>query len=257
MRRAVVSEWLKVRRAGILGTTAAVTIMLSVSAVIVGLHELDRPRRKANVGLYSQVDGFQAILAHSTDFLAIVGLGFAAFAFSTEFSGGTLRNLLVRQPRRLTLFAGKSLVVAALITAFVVLAYFVSYPVALVTAPHYGVSTSLWTTSAGVRSMFSGGGDLVLSTLGYSVLGAVLGVLLRSPAPAIVAGLAYVFAVEGLLTNSFASLSSVLFASQLDAIGHGGTVEVGYRSAVIVAASWALGLIVVAGFDLRRRDVAA
>ena len=257
MRGAILSEWLKVRRASILVTTAAVTIALSVAAAIVGLHELDRPRRHANVALYSQTDGFQAILAHSTDFLAIVGLGFAAFAFSTEFSGGTLRNLLVRQPRRLTLFAGKSIVIAALITAFVLLAYFVAYPVAFVTAPHYGVSTSLWTTSAGLRSLFAGGGDLVLSTLGYSILGALLGVLLRSPAPAIVAGLAYVFAVEGLLTNSFASLSSVLFASQLDAIGHGGTVDVGYRGALIVAAAWAIGLILVGGLDLRRRDIAA
>jgi hypothetical protein len=80
---------------------------------------------------------------------------------------------------------------------------------------------------------------------------------LRSPAPAIVAGLAYVFAVEGLLTNSFASLSGVLFASQLDAIGRGGTVDVGYGSALIVAAAWAIGLIVVGGLDLRRRDIAA
>lgn len=257
MRRAVLSEWLKVRRASILGSTAAVTVALSVAAVIVGLHELDRPRRKANIGLYSQVDGFQAILAHSTDFLAIVGLGFAAFAFSTEFSGGTLRNLLVRQPRRLTLFAGKGVVVAAVVTAFVLLAYFASYPVALATAPHYGVSTSLWTTSAGVRSLFGGGMDLVLSTLGYTVFGAVLGIVLRSPAPAIVAGLAYVFAVEGLLTNSFTSLSGVLFASQLDAIGHGGTVDIGYRSALVVAAAWVIGLIVVGGYDVRRRDVGA
>lgn len=257
MRRAVLGEWLKVRRASILGTTAAITVALSVAAVIVGLHELDRPRRKANIGLYSQVDGFQAILAHSTDFLAIVGLGFAAFAFSTEFSSGTLRNLLVRQPRRLTLFAGKSVVVAALVTVFVLLAYFASYPVALVTAPHYGVSTALWTTSAGVRSLIAGGADLVLSTLGYTILGAVLGLVLRSPAPAIVAGLAYVFAVEGLLTNSFPSLTGVLFASQLDAIGHGGTVDVGYRSALLVALVWAIGLIVAGGYDVRRRDVAA
>ncbi len=257
MRHAVLAEWLKVRRTSILGSTAVVTVVLSVSAVVVGLHELDRPRRKANIGLYSQVDGFQAILAHSTDFLAIVGLGFAAFAFSTEFSSGTLRNLLVREPRRLSLFAGKSVVVGALVTAFVLLAYVASLPVALVTAPHYGVSTHLWTTSEGVRSLFSGGTDLVLSTLGYTVLGAVLGVVLRSPAPAIVAGLAYVFAVEGLLTNSFPSLTSVLFASQLDAIGHGGTVDVGYRSALLVALAWVAGLIVVGGVDLRRRDVAA
>ena len=257
MRRAIRSEWLKVRRAEILVTTLVITVVLSVAGAIVGLHELDRPRAKANVALYSQVDGFRAILHHSTDFLAIVGLGFAAFAFSTEFSGGTLRNLLVRQPRRLTLFSGKAIVVAALITAFVVVAYVVAWPAALITAPHYGVSTALWTTSAGLRSFAAGGADLVLSTLGYAILGALLGVVLRSPAPAIVAGLAYVFAVEGLLTNSFASLTSVLFASQLDAISNGGTADVGYWSAIGVGAAWVIGLVVLAGVDLRRRDIAS
>jgi ABC-2 type transport system permease protein len=257
MRRAMRSEWLKVRRPEILVTTFVVTVILSVAGAIVGLHELDRPRAHANVALYSQTDGFSAILRHSTDFLAIVGLGFAAFAFSTEFSGGTLRNLLVREPRRLRLFAGKAVVIAALITAFVVVAYVVAWPAALITAPHYGVSTALWTTSDGIRSLAGGGIDLVLSTLGYSVLGALLGVMLRSPAPAIVAGLAYVFAVEGLLTNSFASLSSVLFASQLDAISHGGTADVGYGSAIAVAAAWTVGFIVLGGLDLRRRDIAA
>jgi hypothetical protein len=155
------------------------------------------------------------------------------------------------------LFAGKAIVVGALITAFVVVAYVVAWPAALVTAPHYGVSTALWTSSDGLRSFGAGGLDLVLSTLGYSVLGAVLGLVLRSPAPAIVAGLAYVFAVEGLLTNSFASLSSVLFASQLNAISHGGTADVGYASALLVAAAWAVGLGIVGGLDLRRRDVAS
>jgi ABC-2 type transport system permease protein len=257
MKGAIRSEWLKVRRPSILGTTFVAIVGLSIAAVIVGLHELDRPRAHANIALYSQQDGVRAILAHSTDFLAIVGLGFAAFAFSTEFSGGTLRNLLVRQPKRLTLYAGKGVVIAALIAAGVLLAYAVSFPVALATAPHYGVSTALWTTPSGLASVAAGGGDLVLSTLGYSIFGALLGVLLRSPAPAIVAGLAYVFAVEGLLTNSFPSLSSVLFASQLDAIGHGGTADVGYVSALLVAAAWMLGFIVLGALDFRRRDVAS
>jgi ABC-2 type transport system permease protein len=255
--RAMRSEWLKVRRPGIIGTTLVTIVVLSVAAAIVGLHELDRPRAKANVTLYSQSDGFRAILHHSTDFLAIVGLGFAAFAFSTEFSGGTLRNLLVRQPKRLTLFAGKSVVIALILAAGVLLAYGVSFPAALVTAPHYGVSTALWTGGDGIRSLFAGGGDLVLSTLGYAVLGALLGVVLRSPAPAIVVGLAYVFAVEGLLTNSFASLTNVLFASQLDSVSSGGNVDVGYGSALLVAAAWIAGAIVVGGIELRRRDVAS
>jgi hypothetical protein len=73
----------------------------------------------------------------------------------------------------------------------------------------------------------------------------------------IVVGLAYVFAVEGLLTNSFPSMTSVLFASQLDGISRGGTVDVGYVSALLVAAAWAARAVVLGGFDFRCRDVAA
>jgi ABC-2 type transport system permease protein len=255
MNGAVRSEWLKVRRPGILWGAALTIVVSAIAAVVVGLHELDRPRAHANINLYSQVDGFRAILQHSTDALTIVGLGFAAFAFATEFSSGTLRNLLVRKPQRLTLFAGKGLVVGMLLAVAVLLAYAVSFPAALVTAPHYGVSTSLWTTPAGIRSALAGGGDLVLSTLGYAVIGALLGVLLRSPAAAIVVGLVYVYAVEALLTNSFPSLSGILFVSQLDAIAHGGTADVDYASALLVAGIWAVGAIALGGSELRRRDV--
>ena len=255
MTRAISSEWLKVRRTEILLPAFVVTVILAVTGPIVGLHELDRPRAKANVTLYSQANGFGAILQHSTDFLLIVGLGFAAFAFSMEFSSGTLRNLLVRQPGRLRLFAGKTIVVFALIAAFVGVCYVCAFPAAIVTAPHYGVSTAAWTSSSGIKAFFSGGANLIGSTLGYSALGALLGVVLRSPAPAIVAGLAYVYGVEALLTNSFTSLGNALLASQLDAIAHGGTVDVGYWSAVVVALAWVAGLVLLGGYDLRRRDV--
>jgi ABC-2 type transport system permease protein len=257
MRKAIHSEWLKVRRLDIIGGSLAAIVVLSVAAVVLGLHELDRPRAHANIALYSRVDGLHAILAHSTDVLAIFGLGFAAFAFGTEFSSGTLRNLLVRQSNRLALFAGKGMTVAAMLAVAVVVAYAVALPAALVSAPHYGVSTSLWTTPDGARSALSGAGDLALSTFGYGVIGALLGIVLRSPALAIVVGLAYVYGVEALLTNAFASMSGVLFASQLDAIGHGGTTDVGFGHALLVAAAWVLGAIVIGGFDVRRRDVVA
>ena len=253
--RSLKSDWLKFRRPIILGSTAAFLIIGSVAAVIVGLHELNRPRAHANIALYSQVDGVRSILYHSTDVFAILGIGFAAFSFANEFSSGTLRNLIVRQPHRLALFGGKAVVVGAILSVGVALAYAVALPAALISAPQYGVSTQLWTTSAGIGSILAGGGDLILSTLGYAVIGAVLGMTMRSPAAAIVVALAYVYGVEGLLTNAFASMSNVLFASQLDAIAHGGTVDVGYGSALLVAAAWAVGLSLLAGIDLRRRDV--
>jgi len=257
MIRAARSEWLKLRRPGmILGGVGGITVF-SVLAILLGMRELTRQREGASVALYSQVDGFTQVMRHASAFLGIIALGIAAFAFATEFSTGTLRNLLVRQPHRVTLLAGKSLAVGSLLAIAVLIASAVSFPVALQTAPHYGVDTSLWTSSAGVGHLVGGAGNLVLSTLGYGLIGALLGVLMRSPAPAIVIGIAYVFAVEGLLTNAFTSLANILFASQLGAIANGGTPDVGYGTALVVAGVWAAGAAVIAAVVFRRRDVAA
>lgn len=252
MTRSFASEWLKLRRPGVLLTSMAGTVGFSVLGIVFGLR-----RPELRTAVYAQYDGFVQLMSRATDFLGIVALGIAAFALASEYSNGTIRNLLVREPHRLRLLAGKVLAVMTLAGACVLLAYAVAFPVALAVAPGKGIATASWTTGAGIESLLAGAGEMLLSTAGYAILGALLGLALRNPAPAIVAGIAYMLPVEGLLVGSESSTRHVLFGQQMAAIAAGGTAQVALGTALLVGAAWVLGAAVVGGLLFRGRDIVA
>ena len=64
-----------------------------------------------------------------------MALAVFASAFASEFSQGTLRNLLVREPRRPALLAGKYAAMASAATGAVVLAPQASCPFGLGSGP--------------------------------------------------------------------------------------------------------------------------
>ena len=107
MLRSFRSEWLKLRRptvllSGLFGITA-----FSVIGVLIGLRRVSPLNASLNPTLLSQSDGFVRMMSNASEFLGIVALGIAAFAVASEYTAGTIRNLLVREPHRLRLLAGK------------------------------------------------------------------------------------------------------------------------------------------------------
>ena len=103
--------------------------------------------------------------------LGIVAFGIAAAQTASEYSLGTLRQLLVRQPRRVTLLVGKMLgVITFLLLAFVFAAV-VAFVVAIVVAHARHGSTTAWFTGTGLGDLFRALGDIALAVVGYSVLG--------------------------------------------------------------------------------------
>jgi ABC-2 type transport system permease protein len=256
MIRSFRSEWLKLRRPGLLFGAVGGIVGFSVLGIVLGMRRVGG-EGTLSVRSLSQHDGFMQLMSHTSEFLGILALGITAFAVASEYSTGAIRNLLVREPHRLRLLAGKSLALATLVAACVALAYAVAFPVALAVAPGHGIDTSSWTTASGIGSLVSGAGDMILTALGFALIGGVLGLVFRSPAPAIVAGIAYILPVEALLVGAQGSMRNVLFGQQLDTIASGGTAQVGYLAALGVAAAWAVGTALVGGTLFRTRDVVA
>ena len=122
---------------------------------------------------------------------------------ASEYSLGTLRQLLVRQPRRATLLAGKMLGVISFLVAALCFAAVIALIVAVLAAQSRGVSTHAWFTGTGLSDMFRELGDLALATVGYSVLGMAVGQFVRSAVFAVIIGFAWLIAVEN--TSSSAS----------------------------------------------------
>jgi len=124
-------------------------------------------------------------------------------------------------------------------------------------APGHGVSTTAWFSSAGTRSLLSNGGNMVLSTLAWGAVGAVLAVVLRSTAAAIAGGLAYALVAERLLVSVWPEGQTWLHGQVIDAIARGGNVAITYSAALLLLGLYLVVALVIAGALFWRRDVAA
>jgi len=258
MMRAYRSEWLKMWRPALLLGGAGPMIGFAVLAIVLILRRLDRggPEGLTTLAL-STSNGFALLMTFTVTFVGVIALAICAVVVGQEYSHGTWRNLLVRQPHRLQLLAGKGLALATFIAIAAVLADAAALGAAVLLAPGHGVSTAAWFSSTGTRSLLSNGGNMVLSTLAFGAMGAVLAIVLRSTAAAIAAGLAYALVVERLLVSVWPEGQTWLPGQVIDAIARGGTFAITYSSALLLLGLYLVIALAIAGALFARRDIAA
>ena len=198
------------------------------------------------------VNGFASV----GGFLGIIALCVFAAQTAQEYTYGTLRNLLVRQPGRMKILIGKliSMMIFALI--MISIAAIVSVAISYVLAPGAKVNTDLWLTSAGYHAIFTTFVNVTVSVTAFGIVGMVLGLLLRSPISAISLGVLWLLIVENLLIAVKSSLQSWLPGAQLDAIASGGTLDLTYKHALTVGGIYVAVGATIASILFVRRDVA-
>jgi ABC-type transport system involved in multi-copper enzyme maturation permease subunit len=257
--RAFRSEWLKMLRPSIILGAAGTMCGFAVLAVVLRLSRLGGthigPGTDVTAAMVAASNGFAPLIVYTAPLLGVVSLAVCAVAVGTEYSNGTLRNLLVRQPARLRLLTGKLLALGSFVTLAVVVSYGVGLVAALLLVPGHGVSTSAWFTAGGVQSLLSTAGNLVLATLAWAAFGEVLAIVLRSAAAAISLGLGYLLVGETLLTSVWAGGNQWLPRVLLVALGLGGTPEVAYGRALVLTGLYVVVAIGVAAILFRQRDV--
>ncbi len=261
MIRAFRSEWLKIRRPAMMLGGAGAMIGFAVLAIVLTLNRLGSVGSgPGGVVVAAQVaasDGFATLMGVSATFIGVVALAVCAVAVGMEYANGTLRNLLVRQPARPRLLAGKLLALGSFLALAVALAYGAALATALILVPGHGISTAAWFTGAGVQSLLATAGNLLLATLAWGAIGAGLAAVLRSTAVAIAGGLAYVLVVENLLTATWSGGAQWLPGQLIDAIAQGGTASVSYTSALGLVGLYLLVAGGIVGVLFQRRDVTA
>jgi ABC-type transport system involved in multi-copper enzyme maturation permease subunit len=198
------------------------------------------------------INGFASV----GGFLGIIALCVFAAQTAQEYTYGTLRNLLVRQPGRMKILIGKliSMVIFALI--MISIAAIVSVAISYILAPGAKVNTDLWLTSAGYQAIFTTFVNVTVSVTAFGIVGMVLGLLLRSPISAISLGVLWLLIVENLLIAVKSSLQSWLPGAQLDAIASGGTLDLTYKHALTVGGIYVAVGATIASVLFVRRDVA-
>jgi ABC-type transport system involved in multi-copper enzyme maturation permease subunit len=258
--RAFQSEWVKMRRRrlwyGSYGAIAGVVLMTTIVSIAGALH---RPDAHGDLTLaqLAHASGLSQGLTQAGVLLGAVAFAIAASQFGGEFSHGTLRNLLVRQPRRATLLTGKCLAVLTFLVGAVALAAIFGICAAIVMAHVRDVPTNAWTSGAGMSDLGVALGDLAIASCGFALIGMLAGVLLRSSVIAIAAGLAILLPFETILTDAVPGTGRWLPAQLLEAIAQGGSTTAPFGPALITVSAYLAGAVAIAVVVFARRDVTA
>lgn len=202
------------------------------------------------------VQGFSSV----GGFLGIIALCVFAAQTAQEYTYGTLRNILVRQPGRLRVLVGKFIAMKFFALIMILLSAIVSISASVILAPRAKVSTELWFGADGRHALFTTFINVVISVIGFGTIGMVLGLLLRSPISAISFGVLWLLIVENLLIAVKNSLQDWMPGAQLATIASGGrprgvTTGIEYSHALLVGGVYVAIGAVVASVLFVRRDV--
>ena len=174
------SEWVELRRPtlflgvfGGLAVAASIFVVLMFSqAAAVGPGSADLPSLVVLARPNGLIHGINRVVV----LLGIVAFGIAAFQIASEYSLGTLRQLLVRQPRRAVLLTGKFLGVVSFMLG------------ASSSHPSWAASSRLswhtfamfpsgaWFSSTGIGDLTRALGELFLAVMGFTA-GLAVGLL--------------------------------------------------------------------------------
>jgi len=209
MMRALRSELIKLRRRGMLwgglGTMVAVAALLAgllFAAATPGNQVSASTRGPPSIGfsLLAKPSGMLASFPFAAQILGVVSLVIFAQNCGGEYSWGTLKVLLTREPRRLRLLAGKLAALALFVVVGVVLAAIATALATATVAAMRGIDTSQWWTADGLRIA----GALILrvafTCAVWGMMGAAIAIASRSAPLAIGVGIGYTIIAEPLLS---------------------------------------------------------
>ena len=257
MYRAFKSELLKLRRPTMLLGSFGVMVALAVLGVIITISRAGSGPEAVSIASLSAPDGFATGMQRASELLGIVALGVVAVAVAQDYSTGLLRSMLVREPRRLRLLAGKLIADIGYTVVAVLVGLAVAFGVALAIAPSKGIDTSAWLHSGLTTTLAQFGAEGLLA-LGFGVFGAVLAIVFRNPATAVIVGFAWSLPIEGLLGRTWNSLEQWLPVHQLDVIaarGHG--PDYSLATALLLASGFVAAGIAASATLFHRSDVTA
>lgn len=188
--------------------------------------------------------------------LGIVALCIFASQTAQEYTYGTLRNLLVRQPARMKILAGKYLSMTLFALLMSVLSLISSIAMAYTFAPHAHVSTASWTTSAGFTLLGSAFGNVFMSVMGFGTVGMILGLLFRSPISSIATGVIWFLILENILAGLVTSTAKWLPGQNLTNLTTTQNFTFSYKHSLIMDFIYLVGAGLIVSLLFKRRDVA-
>ena len=257
MIRAYVSELIRFRKTASIGVgvmifiTAMISMFLFVGTGGFGPGGGDEGGPPGFGVDLTAADGAVGALSTATDMLGVVALALFALSVARDFEFGTIRNLLVGEPRRITLLAGKLLALATLVVVGIAVSAVAAAGLGLALAPGQGIPTDAWTLTAALSTMGSVGAAVLL----YGLIGAAIAMVTRTSAISITAGVGYLLIGENLVSLIWDTAGEWLPAGILSAFAQGGTELVSLERAATLAVVYGFASLAVLFIVFARRDV--
>jgi ABC-2 type transport system permease protein len=256
------AELVKILLRRVLIVTALTTTVFSAgsAAIVLASAEPARSRpsgRGVTVGSLSQAGGgtevFTTAVSFAGTFLFVVFVGVVA----VEFSRGTFRTMLLYQPRRLRLLAGKMAALLAFAGVVLAAAEILTWVAARLIAPSQDVATGAWTSADGLGQALADYGSVLFWVSGYALLGMTIAVLVRSVPVALAIGIAWAGPFEHLLQDAWGPAQRFFPGLLLEAFVAGGTSDVSATRAFVTVTVYMALAAAVAATAFARRDVTA
>jgi ABC-type transport system involved in multi-copper enzyme maturation permease subunit len=187
--------------------------------------------------------------------LGIIALCVFAAQTAQEYTYGTLRNLLVRQPGRVRLLFGKLIAMKIFALIMIAISAIVSIGISYYLSDRAKVSTDLWFTPDGFHEIGKTLLNVTISVVYFGIIGMVLGLLLRSPISAISIGVLWILIIENLLGAVKPVFLKWMPGNQLSTIAQGGSPDISYSHALTLGTAYVLLGAVIATILFSRRDV--
>ncbi len=188
--------------------------------------------------------------------LGIIVLCVFAAQSAQEYTYGTLRNLLLRQPRRLVLLMGKYAAMKVFALLFAFINAIVSIAISVYLSDRAKVTTDLWFTSEGWSAIGHTFINVYISIVFYAVIGIALGILLRSPISAISIALVWLLIIENLIGAVKPVTLDWMPGIQLATIAEGGSEAITYSHALSLGSFYVFIALIASSFLFAKRDVA-
>jgi ABC-type transport system involved in multi-copper enzyme maturation permease subunit len=262
MIRIVRAEWRKLRRPTLfLGTIGAALFFTGLTSTFLYLmidSEQGNSDRGRQVGreVLELAGGSVYGFASVGGLLGVIALCVFAAQTAQEYTYGTLRNILVRQPGRIRILVGKLIAMKIFALIMILIAAVVSIGISYFLSDRAKVSTQLWFTSDGYTEIGKTFVNVTISVVYFGIVGMVLGLLLRSPISAISIGVLWILIIENLLGAVKPVFLDWMPGNQLSVIAQGGSPDISYSHALILGTSYVFIGALVATVLFSRRDVA-
>jgi len=256
------AELLKLRRrrvavaviAAALAFAAVATIAVFLSATQAGA---PGSQRGATVESLGEAGGATEAFSIGVSFVGILVLVLFIANIAGEFSQGTFRTLLMRQPRRIGLLAGKMLALLTFAAVVLALAEILTVAASAAMAPTQDIPTGSW---FGVDGLGAAAGDYASALVGvaaWATLGMALAIFVRSIPVALGIGIVWSGPFEHLTQDAWTAASQWFPGLLLEALAAGGTADVSTTRALTLVGLYVAAAAIASAIVFARRDITA